>query len=71
MNYSKGRFWINFIRNNITNKKSFIVRQVYSFWFIEINSKINVDLDIDLSPQEIASFEFSPITSCDIEKRFP
>jgi len=35
-----------------------------------LNGKINVELDIDLSPQEIASFKRSPLTNCDIERSF-
>lgn len=35
-----------------------------------LNGKNNVEIGIDLSPEEIASFESCPITDCDIERSF-
>jgi hypothetical protein len=36
-----------------------------------INGSKNSVLNLELTPEEIASFKFAPITSCDVERSFP
>lgn len=42
------------------------IRKIYQI----LNGNCDHNLDIDLSPQQIASFKWCPITDCDIERSF-